>query len=147
MRIPEPQGFSTKTEREFDEFGDALAAIFGSFAREGEDFEVYEHSGALCSVDLTIINYEVITPAHVEARLTDIQEILRRYRQFWCIRLWLYKPTEDLLSPDQCIWLEITKYGVAPYRGKKYIEIFEDMDEVYRHYWGRDFALGATDSQ
>jgi hypothetical protein len=140
MRLPEEQSFSPETEREFDEISEALAQLFSAFAKEYDDFEIYEHSAAGYSIDLTILNYRVIKPADVEARLEAMVSMLRRYQQFWCIRFWLYRPTDDVANPDQCIWLEITKYGVAPYRGKKDIELFSDMESLYKHYWGEQLA-------
>lgn len=139
MIIPEPQGFSPETEREFDEISVALAALFEPLAHEGEGFEILEYSAAWCSVDLTISDFCAITPKHVEQRLGDMQSLLRKYHQFWCVRIWLYKPTDELLNPDESLWLEITKYGVAPYRGRKQIEVFENMSELYLYYWGKDF--------
>lgn len=138
MHLPETQGFSAQTARQFDEISDALAALFAPVGKDSIDYEIQERSSNGSSVDFVILNYDVIAPTDVEARFSDILAVLRSYEQFWCVRFWVYKPSQSA-EPDECIWLEINKYGVAPYCGMKFIEVFRNMDELYTHYWGKTF--------
>lgn len=137
MEIPESQTFSPETLREFDEISAALAQLFKGHATEDEDFEIDVQSATGCSIDFYIKNYEVMVPSLIVQRLEDIQTILRSYKQFWCVRFWVYKPSAPWNEDDTSIWLEIDKYHVVPYLGKKEIQIFDDMDAFYANFWGK----------
>jgi hypothetical protein len=135
MKLPETLPFSSETEKEFDDVSLRVSKVFAAIGREEVDFEISTHSATGCSIDLYIKNYEVIRPTHVEQLLPELQTVLRKYRQYWCVRIWAYKPDAPILKDNTCIWLEINKYAVSPFRGKKEVEIFENMEAFYGSFW------------
>jgi hypothetical protein len=135
MKFPETLPFSPETEREFDDLSVAVSKVFAAVGCEEVDFEISTKSTTGCSIDLYIKNYEVIRPARVEQLLPKVQALLQGYQQYWCVRILVYRHDAPIFSDDTCIWLEINKYAVSPFRGKKEIEIFDDMEAFYRTFW------------
>lgn len=137
MRFPEQVGFSASTEAEFDRTCIEAAGLLASVGSEDADFMVDTHSGTGCSVDIFLKNYERFTPEAVEALLPELQGVLRKKLQYWCLRIWVYRPGRPSGEDDMCIWLEIDRYAVYPYRGKKEMELFGTMEQFLCHFWGR----------
>jgi hypothetical protein len=128
-------GFSDETQQEFENTCGEVARVFSQLGTEDEDFEVSTTSGIRCSIDVYIKNYEAVLPRDVMRIAPSITQLLTRCKNYWVARIWVYRSDLPLGSDDMCIWLEIDRYDVQPFTGKKSIELFDDIEALHRHFW------------
>jgi hypothetical protein len=120
---------------EFHDICEGLWQTFSTIGVGNTDFEIMEKMEGHCSIAVFIKNYESIRPKAVESILPRIQRLLEKRRYFWFVAIKVYKREKLFPDDDTCIWLEIDQYAVNPFRGKKQIELFEEMQHFYRHFW------------
>lgn len=128
-------GFSDETQQEFENTCGEVARVFSQFGREDEDFEISPTSGIHCSIDVYIKNYKTVLPHDIMRAAPSISQILTTRKNYWVARIWVFRPDLPLGSDDMCIWLEIDRYDVQPFTGKKFIELFDDIEALYQHFW------------
>ena len=128
-------GFSDEIQQEFEDTCEEIARVFSQLGTEDEDFEVSTTSGINCSIDVYIKNYEAVLPRDVMRIAPSISQLLMTRKNYWVARIWVYRPDLPPGSDDTCIWLEIDRYDVQPFTGKKFIELFDDIEALYRHFW------------
>jgi hypothetical protein len=60
------------------------------------------------------------------------RESLRLRSNYWRVRIWLCPPREA----DRCLWLEIDRFLITPYRGQKTREEHDSIDALIHWFWG-----------
>jgi hypothetical protein len=129
------QSFSPETLREWEAIVDEVNELFGTLGTEDEDFEVSTECSTGFTIDLLIKNYERIRHEDVMRLAPEVRVGLRDKRSYWCVRIHVFKPDAMPGRDAHCIWLEIDRYRVLPWRGKQERELYGDIGELYRTYW------------
>jgi hypothetical protein len=127
--------FSAETLAEWESIVDAVNDLFAQIGTEDEDFAVSTECGTRFTIDLTINNYDRIRPEDVLGLVPAVRAFLVTRKSYWKVRIHVYKPEAVPGRDDCCIWLEIDRYRVQSWRGKREVEMFDDIEALYQNFW------------
>ena len=108
---------------------------FALHAKEDRDFEVFVEGGAACDAQLHIHNYAALPAATVRRLAMRIRAGLRKFRRYWRLRIYLYRPDKLSGQRDTVLWLEVDRHVIFQYCGQIDTEKFADIQELEHHYW------------
>jgi hypothetical protein len=131
------ESFTPEALAEWESIVEDVNDLFAELGTEDEDFEVSTECSTRFTVDLTIRNYQRIRHGDVLRLAPSVRDALRTKRSYWRVRIHVYRPEAVSGRDDHCIWLEIDRYRVLPWRGKREIELFDDIEDLYRAFWPR----------
>jgi hypothetical protein len=127
--------FSEEERTEYDRFVDLVNDAFAVHGKEDEDFEVHVEGGAVCEAQLFIKNYQAFPADRVRDLARQLRDELVRFRHYWKLTVYVYRPDLPYGEDDTALWLTIDRYSIDQYPGQIESSKFADMEEFTSHYW------------
>lgn len=143
MDDPFDSGLPPEVLDEFYEASKQIAKVCTAqgLGEEGEQYAIGEKCETNTSIDLLVLDYERIGPDLVLKIAPGLRAVLRSFHHYWVVRVVLSTTGGDPYAADTAIWLEIDRYDISQYNGKKSNYVFQDMPALYNHYWKRSPTL------